>query len=523
VQVVLAETSVQITTSVRAIEKNAERQLASVAIIAELEERARDIGEISRTVSRISDQTNLLALNAAIEAARAGEHGRGFAVVAEEVRALAETSEKSAHDVQGLADSIQVQVRDIAQEIASASEKAAKEARAGILVVDALGAMRDGMTQLSQGSQDILTAAIEAEGATSEARRGADQIATAAEEQSAGAAEAQAAVQEQAQSLEQGQVAAQGLAVLTERLRVGQADAAAAGQIAATAEELSATIQEMSGAASQIMAAVEQINRGSQQQAAATQQTSAAMAQIAKSAGLAKTNAASADQQVRNTDAALKESRAAVDGLVSGVSEALSETRANLTKIGVLETGGRRIGKIVEGIGLVAVQTSMLAVSGAVEAARAGDAGRGFAVVSNDIRGLARESSESADRVKETVEGVLDQIASVRRDLEQIVVAGEAEVERNRGLIGALETIGSDMVALAAGSSAILEGAEAIMTAVDQAAAGARQIAVAAEEASAASKQAAAAAAEQAHGAEDLAAAIEEIASLADELQRADG
>jgi methyl-accepting chemotaxis protein len=84
-QSVLAETAGQITTSTRAIERNAERQSASIRIIEELERRAKDISEITRTVSRISDQTNLLALNAAIEAARAGDHGRGFAVVADEV------------------------------------------------------------------------------------------------------------------------------------------------------------------------------------------------------------------------------------------------------------------------------------------------------------------------------------------------------------------------------------------------------------------------------------------------------
>ncbi len=98
-QVLLAETATQIGTSVQAIEKNSERQAASGDIIGELERRARDVSEVTGAVSRISDQTNLLALNAAIEAARAGDHGRGFAVVAEEVRALAEASDKSALEV----------------------------------------------------------------------------------------------------------------------------------------------------------------------------------------------------------------------------------------------------------------------------------------------------------------------------------------------------------------------------------------------------------------------------------------
>jgi methyl-accepting chemotaxis protein len=523
VQVVLAETAVQINGSVRAIERNAERQQASVRIIAELEQRAQDIGEISRTVSRISDQTNLLALNAAIEAARAGDHGRGFAVVAEEVRALAETSEKSAQDVQSLAETIQVQVRDVVEAVGAASALAASEARAGVAVVQTLDAMRHDMARLSEGSQDILTAAIEAESAASEAQRGAEQVASAAEQQSAGASEAQSAIQEQAQSLEQGQTAAQNLAKLAEQVRAGRADEGMSEQIAATAEELSATIQEMSGAASQIMAAVEQINRGSQQQAAATQQTSAAMAQIDRSAVLAKTSAAAANTQVLDMGAALGDSRVAVEGLIAGVGDALTQTRSSLDVISSLETVGRRIDKIVDGIALVAVQTSMLAVSGAVEAARAGESGRGFAVVSGDIRSLAREAAESADRVKDTVRNVIDQIASVRRDLEQIIGAAEGEVERNRSLFGALEAVDRDVQALALGSEAILQGADAIQVAVGQASAGARQIAAAAEQASSASRQAAAASAEQARGAEDLAAAIEEIASLADELKSANG
>nr|WP_158916164.1 methyl-accepting chemotaxis protein [Caulobacter sp. S45] len=520
VQLVLAETSVQIATSVRSIERSAERQTASVEIIAELERRAQDIGEITQTVSRISDQTNLLALNAAIEAARAGDQGLGFAVVAEEVRALAETSERSAKDVQGLADSIQTDVRGVTTAIRTAAETASGEARTGASAVETLDALRDDMARLAQGAEDTLTTALEAERAATEAQRGAEEVASAAEEQAAAAGEAQSAIQQQAQSLEQGQVAARALAASTDELGGDVADASAAEQISATAEELSATVQELSAAAVQIMAAVEQINRGSQQQAAATQQTSAALAQIETGAKAAQANAVSAGERVIGMEGALNTTRASVEGLLAGVTTAIDVTRISLATIVRLEGIGRRIEKIVDGIALVAVQTTMLAVSGSVEAARAGSAGRGFALVSGDIRSLAREASESADRIKDTVRGVLDQIASLRRDCERVLLASEAEVETNRSIFTALEKLDADVAAMKAANVAILQGADAIMRATGQSADGARQIAAAAEEASAAARQAATAASQQARGADDLAAAVEEIAALADELKQ---
>jgi methyl-accepting chemotaxis protein len=522
-QVVLAESAVQITGSLRAIERNSERQTASLTVIAELQRRAQDIGEITRTVSRISDQTNLLALNAAIEAARAGEHGRGFAVVAEEVRALAETSDRSAQDVQGLTETIQTDVAGVVAAVRSLAETAASDAKAGALVVEDLEGLRASLARMADASQDTLTAALEAERAATEAQRGAEQVATAAEQQSAGASEAQSAIQQQAQALDQGQIAAQGLASVTDELRTSAGGAAVAEQIAATAEELSATIQELSSAATEIMAAVEQINRGSQQQAAATQQTSTALAQIESGARLAQGNATSSTEQVSAAAATLQESRASVERLITGVEGALEGTRTSLVTIARLETLGRRIAAIVDEINLVAVQTSMLAVSGSVEAARAGDAGRGFSVVSNDVRSLAREASQSVARIKETVTGILDQIAALRRDLEQVVATAEIEVQNNRAISVALQKLDDDVRELQGANQAILQGADAILAAAVQTAAGARQIAAAAEEASSAARQAASAATEQARGAEDLAAAIEEIASLADELKQQNG
>jgi len=152
----LTDTQSDILILVDKVQHSSEVQIELAHNLSQLSSDAAQVKEVLTVIADIADQTNLLALNAAIEAARAGEHGRGFAVVADEVRKLAERTQKSLAEINATINVIVQSIVDSSTQMNYNSEETQELANISISVGDKLNATVDIMQESTQMSENIL-------------------------------------------------------------------------------------------------------------------------------------------------------------------------------------------------------------------------------------------------------------------------------------------------------------------------------------------------------------------------------
>lgn len=593
----------------------------STQLVDQLKEKADSIGQIVQVVTKIADQTNLLALNAAIEAARAGEHGKGFAVVADEVRTLAEVSEKSAKNIKEVIDKSLTQVSTVVHKV----DKFLALSRTNLFKADFIsrqcGFIGSHTHEIGLEVTKIKSGAISVSSESAKAMDLVNRLASSAEQNAAAAEEVGKFTDEQTKAFSELTIASQELAEMADELKTSTDIAKSSEEVAAAAEELSSTIEELNASADEVLKAIDQMDTGTTEiyteingitkefDMISGHITSVKHSwEIMRGHGVmvdnamdeikaldhivfitqledAMNNAHDFHGQLDPTKCAFgawylhykpetgteekayecirephnhvhigageimnlvkdgktqearklynekvkpavdefkhqfKDFKHGIELIIQGFTNSINNLKEVHEEVTVLNKSFGNIKKIVDTINSVAIQTNMLAVNGNIEAARSGEYGRGFSVVAADIRSLANESADNADKMKDILDEMYERVVNFQNELADITALIRVQITKSQYAVDNIVdvvTIRKHLKELYATCSGHVDSSEEKVVKVAEACAQGRE---AADSLKTLSEQAKTAADEQVKGLQEIASAAEEVASLADEMQ----
>lgn len=414
----------------------------------ELKTSSENIGEAVGFIAKIADQTNLLALNAAIEASRAKEHGKGFAVVADETRALAGESEKNADFISKLVNKIQESIDNIIKSIVNTTEIIEKTGGRGT----SLSLKMEELTKIAvysvEAARNISSYTQSLSQYVMQVNEGSKEIADASINIARSVEKTLNGIEIQSNSLVQTEDDIKELNTLSEELKYSTDTMKSAEEIAASADAISSSMEDIQASLKEVTSALNQIEASSQ----STNQSALMNKELFENGLNASKDINKLIEIARRNFDLLKVSFSEVKSQMSGISndftDSMGEGSNASEELDVIVKETRSVEKTVGSISNSIIQLNMLAISGSIEAARAGDFGKGFAVVSADIRNLAKDSESNTDKINDTIESMNTEIDTVRTDWLKLLMNQESEKEQIGVLINEVDKITTMLIDL---------------------------------------------------------------------------
>jgi methyl-accepting chemotaxis protein len=298
------------------------------------------------------------------------------------------------------------------------------------------------------------------------------------------------------------------------------------------ATSFSGAADHVTGAAGEVSASLTQIASAAQEQALNTQHMARALGEMAVSIDGVAARAGDVSLASEHAAQVAQDGAEVIADAVGRLDRIREIVLDSAQQIGRLKTFSEQIGDITQMITGVASQTNLLALNAAIEAARAGEHGRGFAVVADEVRKLASQSGNAAQRAGDLIRSIQEVTAGVVETMDRGTAEVEASAQRAahaggvlREIVAVVQHATRDVKAITKSASEISGDSRRVLAEVGISSSGGKgaqsldEMVEASRRNAAAAEDAAAAVQEINASMEEMTASAEELAHIAQELQ----
>jgi len=296
--------------------------------------------------------------------------------------------------------------------------------------------------------------------------------------------------------------------------------------VSESSRTLSSSAMEINASTEEVAHAVEQISRGAETQAEMVAKSSKVIHGIAISIDLIAKRAKEAARAARETSLTAKRGGDMANDSLTRMKTFFDSVELIGTQFMGLNTKLQQVGKIADFIGEIARQTNLLALNASIEAARAGEYGKGFAVVAEEVRKLADGTGKSAADITELIAMVKEESRRVHETISESsrnISAGKKNIDTT---VDSFKEILTTVIETERKANSIADlsqmqtdGAEKMVTMIDEIAKVAEDNAASTEEVSAATEEQSAAMQEMVHATQELAKLAEELLQIVEQFK----